>query len=350
MLVNDVELTMSHVGLGTLTEYGIMTLFGTMTSKRLARETESKPDQITDINGNIIYPAYFMTHLKVPSTSLLSSYKLWDLVNIEVGLRRYGKSLLESKCVLWKKGRDKKENDEGDEVSHPTMVGASAIVIEKEIKDEEEREITILNEKDIRNIPALKSPPEAINRSNLIRKTGFVEDWAAQRIKYRNRISYKLMPGRDVSYGHNVMFAKYCDVMDYAEYVLFCEQIEPGFPIDVMRYLSVLERETYYYSNCHTNDRIDVFISADIKPCSSNYHGESMKYYSVLLFDIVVDIYKNSSNKLVTSSRVIKLLTVPVKKRNMLYEVERIISKLSRVNNEEEEWHERTYQDSHKTR
>jgi hypothetical protein len=75
MLIENIELSMSHVGLGALNEYALMVLFGNAHSHSLVQGVGITPDRIKDNQGLLLYPAYFMTHLKIPADSLISSYK-----------------------------------------------------------------------------------------------------------------------------------------------------------------------------------------------------------------------------------------------------------------------------------
>ncbi len=78
MIKERIELTMSHVGLGRLTEASLLTLFGDGHSHSPVEGVENNPAGIADTDGRMLYPAYIMTHLMVPSSYPLSTFNLWD--------------------------------------------------------------------------------------------------------------------------------------------------------------------------------------------------------------------------------------------------------------------------------
>ena len=128
--VENVELTMSHVGLGSLNEYALMVLFGNAHSHRLVAGTGAKPDGMVDQRGNVLYPAYFMTTLKVPTCNLLRSFKLWEQVDVGVEIHRFGDTLLESRYALGRDGALDPRGADWSEALWPTMSGNNLIVVD----------------------------------------------------------------------------------------------------------------------------------------------------------------------------------------------------------------------------
>jgi probable biosynthetic protein (TIGR04098 family) len=104
MQIENLYLTMSHVGLGDLNEYALMVLFGNAHSHRLTKGLSITPNEIAAMDGTTLYPAYFMTHLKVPLAFLISSYKLWQTVSVGDEVKHFGDTLLESNYILANQG------------------------------------------------------------------------------------------------------------------------------------------------------------------------------------------------------------------------------------------------------
>ena len=70
---------------------------------------------------------------------------------------------------------------------------------------------------------------------------------ASAALRARWPIDYVIRPGIDAAPGHAMIFAKFSEVMDFAEHQFLHGELEPGFPIQVLANLQVVERETYYY-------------------------------------------------------------------------------------------------------
>jgi len=100
MLIETVELTLSHVGLGSLTEYGAMLLFANAFSHRITQGTGRSAKSIVDQNGATLYPAYGITSLTVPPTCPLSRFRLWDEVSVGIDSRTFGGLIVQSTGVL----------------------------------------------------------------------------------------------------------------------------------------------------------------------------------------------------------------------------------------------------------
>ena len=117
-------------GLGSLNEYALMVLFGNAHSHRLVAGTGAKPDGMVDQRGNVLYPAYFMTTLKVPTCNLLRSFKLWEQVDVGVEIHRFGDTLLESRYALGRDGALDPRGADWSEALWPTMSGNNLIVVD----------------------------------------------------------------------------------------------------------------------------------------------------------------------------------------------------------------------------
>ena len=89
-------LDMETVGLGNLTEYRLLVLFGNYHSLCLVEGTELTPNDIVDEKERLLYPAYYMTHLQVPVGNFVEDYNLWDNAKTTVEIKKFGVNLLDS--------------------------------------------------------------------------------------------------------------------------------------------------------------------------------------------------------------------------------------------------------------
>jgi probable biosynthetic protein (TIGR04098 family) len=326
MLIENIELTMSHVGLGALNEYALLLLFGNAHSHQLTFNTGVLPNQIKDNQGLTLYPAYFMTHLKVPPCSTFSSYKLWDKVSVGVDVARFGETILESSYVLGKEGEIASDTSQWDLNKHPSMKANSLIVVDVGESAVESRKVSVPRSECFAVLPKLLKTPEAIVRSKNVRSNGF--DHKTEKIKIKEPITYYVSNDQDAASGHAMVFAQFSKIMDWAEFIVLSQQFKPGFPSNVLQHLSLLERETFYYGNCLAGETLEVYLHGDIEECNSNYHGDSLQTISVALVTYQIEIYIQRNNTLLAMANVKKLLAIPISSQDLIPDIKRIISNM----------------------
>lgn len=326
MLIENIELTMSHVGLGVLNEYALLLLFGNAHSHQLTLNTGILPNQIKDNQGLTLYPAYFMTHLKVPPCFSFSSYKLWDKVSVGVDVARFGETILESSYVLGRDGEIAPNASQWDLNKQPSMRANSLIVVDVGESTVESRKVSVPRSECFTVLPKLSKTPEAILRSKNIRSNGFGNK--AEKIKIKEPITYYVANDQDAAPGHAMVFAKFSKIMDWAEFVVLSQKLKPGFPSNVLQYLSLLERETFYYGNCFAGETLEVYLHGDIKECDSNYHGDSLQTISVAILTYQIEIYIQRNNTLLAIANVKKLLAIPTAFQDFIPDIKRIINNM----------------------
>ena len=234
MLIEILELTMSHVGLGNLNEYALMVLFGNAHSHSLVKDTPLTPDQIRNDAGNTLYPAYFMTRLTVPPLALLPSYKLWEHVSIGVDVRRFGDTLLESKYALGRGRQLPGDPQEWDADRFPMMEGNNLLIIDSQGDTSTKRKVGNPGAGLIANLPKSTRAPKGIMSSKQARSGGFMNvDFLGHPFKSRHPVYYEVMPRRDAAAGHAMIFAKFAEIMDYAENRFLSDQFRPQLSTDV---------------------------------------------------------------------------------------------------------------------
>ncbi|MCX8131433.1 MAG: D-fructose-6-phosphate amidotransferase [Clostridia bacterium] len=328
MLIENIELTMSHVGLGTLNEYALLLLFGNAHSHHLTLNTGICPDEIKDNQGLTLYPAYFMTHLKVPKNLLLSTYKLWDNISVGVDVARFGETILESLYVLGKQGEIASDTARWDLEKYPSMRANSLIIVDVGETGGFARKVSIPKPECIAVLPKVSRAPEAIPRSKNIRSSGF--GFEPGNLKTLDPIVYYVASDQDAAPGHAMVFAKFTRIMDWAEYIMLSQQLKPGFPSNVLQYLSVLERETFYYGNCFAGETLEVYIKGTIKECDPNYHGDSLQIISVAILSCQIEIYLQRNKTLLAIANAKKLLALPTSSQDFIPDIKRIINNLNK--------------------
>ena len=329
MLVEKIELTMSHVSLGNLNEYALMVLFGDAHSHHLTLGLDSNPSEIVDQEGHILYPAYFVTKLNVPEKSPLANFKLWDKVDVAVDVKRFGDTLLESNYVIGPQGTVPDNIDQWNQDTFPTMLGNNLIIIDTiEGETTSNRRVANPRSDSIAKLEKTRKVPEGISLSKRVRMEGIEIDACDAMLTHKDPISYFVVPGRDTSPGHAMIFAKFSEIMDYAEFTFLSEMITPKMPTDLLSNLSILERETYYYGNCFGGEELTIFLSGSIEMRSCDQINEVSNTIAAANLNFVFEIYKRKDSSLVSISKVKKLLSIPVKNQDLIQDVCRIVPQL----------------------
>lgn len=330
MIIEEVELNMSHVGLGNLTESALMVIFGNAHSHHLTAGIPIKPNAIKDSEGCVLYPAYFMTHLRVPPHSLLRSYTLWDEVEIGVDIRRFGDTLLESTYLFGRKGEIPHTEiphtvEEWDLLKSPSMRANNLFVVDMSEEEGASRRVSVPRSDCIIDLPKMDSSPQAIIKAKTVRTEGFDIEIISKKLCNDEPILYHVVRGRDAAPGHAMIFAKYCEIMDYAERRLLSRCIKPGFPVKVLDNLEILEREVYYYRNCFAGETLEVYLKGGMQECEPQYHGSSTHIISTAILCFQVEVYQKSDNSLLAIAKVKKLLAMPSHYQDLIQDFKRLM-------------------------
>jgi probable biosynthetic protein (TIGR04098 family) len=326
MLIENIELTSSHVGLGNLKEYALMILFGNAFVHHIIQGTGITLDQMKDTQGLTLYPAFFMTHLRVPRHSLLSSHKIWQRVDVGVDVKRFGISLLESTYILGRENEVPDNVNEWDDKKYPSMTGNNIIVVDGVGSREYSRQVSAPKPGHIADLPKITKPPPAIKKANFVREHGFENDAFPGKIKNEAPILYDVDHIRDTAPGHALIFAKFCEIMDYAEFHMLFKQLQHGFPVDVLDNLAILEREICYYGNCYAGEILEIYLKGNLEACPADFHGDSLEIISAGILTMQIEIYQKKTNHLLAMAKVKKLITVPSALQNLVLDVKRLIS------------------------
>jgi probable biosynthetic protein (TIGR04098 family) len=307
MLIERVELTLSHVDLGALTERAAMTLFGVAQAHRLTEGTGHTLRDVTDAAGAPLYPGYYWTHLVVPPSRLLARHRVWDTVAVGVETHSFGSSLLTSHCVLGAR-------DEIGDAPSPDLLGAlpamrSGSMWYVDGSDGDPRPAAP-KKGSVANLPPLTSMPPSLQRFRQVRDRPAIDPSFTATLTTPQPIAYALGEGRELNGDHGVMFARYIGIADAVERELLCRHAWPPIPVALVDCLAVLERETFYFANVRGERPLRAAVRARVDRCAPDLHGDDRELVSAATLTSTVELY-DDGNVLLVSSKAKKLFAVP---------------------------------------
>lgn len=327
--VEHLELTMSHLGLGSLNEYALMVLFGNAHSHRLVAGTAVKPDGIIDQRGHMLYPAYFMTRLRVPPCNLLNTFGLWSDVDVGVDVHRFGDTLLASRYILGRAGTVGSNSDEWDTSTCPSMEGNNLIVVDAvEGGGTAHREVAVPLPDRIAALPKRKTVPEGVSLSRKARSEALDSGMRVPMLRTREPIRYAVRPGMDAAPGHAMIFAKFGEIMDFAEHHFLHHDPQVGLPAEVLGYLQVVERDTYYYGNCFGGEALTIHLAGHLELLDCHAVDEESNCILAAELNLSFEICRAGDKSLLCVARVKKLLAIPLKDQDLVRDVTRIVARL----------------------
>ena len=262
MYSEKIELTYSHLDLGALNEYGLMCLFGSMHSKALVYGLDLTVEDIKDHHGRRLYPAYFHTHLKVPKSLPLSRFGAWRHVQTAIDLKRFGKCYLDSSYVIKPGNHKAPEPIDFTSGIYPTMHGNNLFIVDVTEDSSVARQLAVPESSLIASLDSVSEKPIAIQSAKEVSRNPIIKIKNYYRLISPESIAYKIVPERDVALGHAMIFARFCQVMDYAEFVFFDDQLEIPFGDHEFSEYSIVEREIFYFNNAYKGDTVDVGVKA----------------------------------------------------------------------------------------
>jgi probable biosynthetic protein (TIGR04098 family) len=262
MYTETTELTYSHQDLGPLNEFGLMGLFGSMHSKALVRGLESTVEDIKDHHGRRLYPAYFHTHLQVPATCPLSRFAAWNRVQLGIDVKRFGKCYLDSSYVIKPATEAAPALADLAAGRYPTMRGNNLFIVDVTEDASVARQLAVPAAACVATLDPVAEKPAAIQRAKDVSRERVIRPRGTYPLGARESIAYRVMPGRDVANGHAMIFARFCQVMDYAEHVFLTDHLELALGDAELADYQLIEREIFYFNNAYAGDIIDIGVRA----------------------------------------------------------------------------------------
>jgi probable biosynthetic protein (TIGR04098 family) len=308
VLIEEVELTLSHVDLGCLDEFAAMTLFGNAHCHRITDGTGHSICDITDAAGTTLYPGYYWTHLHVPPHRLLSEHRVWDRIAIGVDVQAFGPMLLSSQYALGRPGEiDGGDSSRWDLAGVPTMHAANAFYL-----DGDDHRMGTPRVGVIASLRKLAAAPPAMARFRDVRARAHIVPSFVGNVVRDATTPYALSSGRDIRPGRGIMFARFAAIANTAlrDVLTRSAAVTMPMPFALAEHLAVLERETFYFDNVRSDRVLAIRVSAHVERCASNYHGSDEALISVGILDAVVEVY-DDRNELLVASHAKHLLVVP---------------------------------------
>ena len=328
MQIEDVYLNMSQLGLGDLNEYALMVMFGNAHSHHLTQGLDITPNEIVAANGTTLYPAYFMTHLKVPLTALLNNYQLWQTVTVATDVKRFGETLLESQYILARQGQLNDDVESWQDSDCPTMLGNNLIVAEEMNSATAKRQVLNPAADKIAELPRARRSPAGIASSRKLRAQDLL---SLETNQFRNQqpYVYEIKNGRDAVPGHAMIFAKFCEILDIAEYDYLSNQLKPGFADNLLHRLNVVEREIYYYGNCYSGEELDIYLAGSFESLDTDDFDEELDFIPAAYLHINFEVYQKRTNTLIALSKTKKVFAVPMMEQDNIPDLLRKIAQLN---------------------
>ncbi|WP_444998574.1 LnmK family bifunctional acyltransferase/decarboxylase [Aliikangiella sp. IMCC44359] len=327
MLVANVDLTMSHVGLGDLNEYALMVLFGNAHSYNLVQGLTIDPSHIESSDGTTLYPAYFMTRLRVPLSNLLSNFKLWKTYTVGVDIKRFGETLLTSNYIISNKEDVPQDVEAWGSENFPTMEGNNLIVAEQLNSGTAKREVANPDPQKIAKLERASRSPVGLLLSRKVRNNGFDDFELGSQFQTAEPINYKLEPCRDAADGHAIIFAKFSEIMDVVEYQFLERSKSEGLSSALLKQLNIVERDIYYYGNCYAGEELSINYSAEIELIEQDDIEKGLNYIPAAYLTNNIEIYHKSSGNLIVMSRAKKIFAIPVSEQENITDLQRFLKK-----------------------
>ncbi|MBI5509933.1 MAG: hypothetical protein HY903_14350 [Deltaproteobacteria bacterium] len=329
MLKETVELTLSHVDLGTLGEQAAMTLVGNTFVHRLLEGKGHTLSEVKDANGHVAYPGFFMTHLSVPPAHLLEKHRVWEKVGVGIEVTSFGGMIVESTFVLGAPNEIPEEIDQLEEGTLPMVRAANMFVLEDSRGNEPQPSVP---KRDcIADLPKRTTPPAAVARFGQVQIQGRVDPDFRPTMSARAPVRYPIVEGRDSAAGHALLFSSFVRIMDHALRTLLCEQAPTPVPVELVLCLAALERETWYLNNTYGDQVVLAKVGAKLEPCPRDLLAKDSGKVAAGILSCCTELYEESTNKLLIASKARQVFAVPATRKTLQKDVERLLANQSSV-------------------
>lgn len=316
-MIETFELNPSHVGLGDLNEFALLTLVANTHYRVLAQGTGATPREIFDRSGNPLYPSVFALHLKVPMRRPIEAHALWEKVTVGADVRCFGRSFLDVRGVLGRAG----EVDDAPERWHaaalPIVSWAGAWT--------SKGEVTMPAAELVANLPSASAPPELLTLFRAVQSRGRItesSDIAAPSAPIR----YRVVAGRDVARGRQLMFSQFVIVMDDAERVFLTERVWPSLSCELVECRTTLERRVFYFGNCRADDVIETVVEARLEKVEPPADA-ALAFVPAVAINLTMSLVDERTRRLLVLSEAKKLLAIPSTQVGLLREVDRVLAR-----------------------
>lgn len=320
-MIESFEIGYNHVGLGDLAEGPLMMLFATAQAHCLMADTGLSVNEIRDIEGRPLYPAYYVTRLTVPPTCLLEQFRLWERVSVGVHVQSFGGMILDSLSIIGGSGQIPDDPIHWNHQAFPTMHAGSMFIVGNA---QGEVQVSSPRRGATAELPKSDASPESLDRFRAARRLGDIPGVSPRPSK--RPLTYRLLPGRDGAPGRNIMFAKFIEIMDCTERLYLKRRVTPRLPTSLLDHTFVLDRETFYLAPCKSDHELLVEVDSHIYSCATGLCGVNSGRVSVALLSSTIKVFSSDTNDFLAVSHSTKLVAIPSARPGLLRDMERVLA------------------------
>lgn len=315
-MIETIDLTPSHVGLGDLNEFALLTLVANTHYRVLTRGTGVTPREIADTSGEALYPSVFALHLRAPIERPIEAHALWEKLGVGADVRAFGRSFLDVRGVVGRAGEVHDAPETWDRAPLPSVRWAGAWTLKGEV--------AMPAPTFIEDVPRAAAPPELLTRFRAVQARGVVAE-AAGPAAPSAPVLYSVEAGRDVARGRQMMFAQFVVVMDHAERVFLTERAWPAFPRELVECRTTLERRIFYFGNCRADDVIETVVEARLEKIAPP-SDEGLPFAPGAVVTLTMALTDGRSRRLVALCEAKKLLAIPKTQIGLVREAARMLA------------------------
>ncbi|MBX3201427.1 MAG: hypothetical protein KF850_39385 [Labilithrix sp.] len=316
-MIETFDLTPSHVGLGDLSEFALLTLVANTHYRVLTQGTDATPRTILDRSGEPLYPSVFALHLRAPIQRPIEAHALWEKLSVGVDVRCFGRSFLDVRGVLGRSGEVADAPETWSSAPLPTVTWAGAWTLNGEV--------AMPAPTFVANVPTAAAPPKLLTLFRAVQSRGSITEAPAPSAPSAP-IHYPVVAGRDAARGRQMMFSQFVVVMDHAERVFLTERVWPALSCELVECRTTLERRVFYFGNCRSDDVVETVAEARLeKPAPPA--GEDLPFVPGAVVTVTMALTEKRTRRLIALCETRKLFAIPWAQVGLIRESERILAR-----------------------
>lgn len=316
-MIETFDLTPSHVGLGDLNEFALLTLVANTHYRILTQGTNATPRRIVDKAGEALYPSVFALHLQAPIRRPIEAHVLWEKLSVGADVRCFGRSFLDVRGVVGRAGEVPDAPEKWTSAPLPSVCWAGAWTLKGEV--------AMPAPPFVANVPHAAAPPVLLAMFRAAQSRGTIAE-APGALTPSAPILYPVVAGRDVARGRQMMFSQFVVVMDHAERVFLTERVWPSFPCELIECRTTLERRIFYFGNCRADDVVETVVGACLEKVARP-SDEDLPFVPGAIVALTMALTDKNSRRLVALCETRKLLAIPSNQVGLLRDAERMLAR-----------------------
>lgn len=316
-MIETFDLRPSHVGLGDLSEFAMLTLVADTHYRVLGKGTGATGRTILDKAGEPLYPSVFALHLRVPLERPIEGHELWEKLSVGADVRSFGRSFLDVRGVLGRPGEIEGAPEAWSSARLPSVTWAGAWTLRGEV--------AMPAPEFVANVPVATRPPALLTQFRAVQSRGTIAEGAEPRVP-TEPIVYPVVAGRDVARGRQMMFSQFVVVMNHAERVFLKDRVWPAFSCELVDCRTTLERRIFYFGNCRADDVVETFVEAHLEAVERP-SGEDLRFVPGAVVTLTMTLTERRTRRLIALSETRSLLAIPGAQVGLIREAERMLAR-----------------------